>query len=67
MALDKAIRYGKEHRKRYYGAKAISRSCRNHGTCSYCLSNRIYQAKKENTRIYHQLMEYWDNKGEENV
>ena len=40
MSLDKAIKYGKEHRKPYTGAKSFDYSCRNHGTCSYCSSNR---------------------------
>lgn len=31
MSFDKAIQYGKEHRKPYKGAKAIDKTCRNHG------------------------------------
>jgi len=31
MSLDKAIKYGKEKRKKYYGAKAVDHTCRNHG------------------------------------
>ena len=31
MSLDKAILYGKERRRPYTGAKAIDRTCRNHG------------------------------------
>jgi len=46
MSLDKAIRYGKEKRKPYYGSKAVDCSCRNHGSCSYCLSNRLHRHKK---------------------
>ena len=45
--LDKAIKSGKEHRKPYYGSKAFSYSCRNHGTCKWCKSNRLYQSEKE--------------------
>ena len=43
MSLDKAIEHGKEHRKPYIGAKAIDCTCRNHGSCSWCMSNRLYQ------------------------
>lgn len=46
MALDKAIIHGKEHRKVYYGAKAIDRTCRNHGSCPYCAENRQYKNRK---------------------
>ena len=46
MSLDKAIEYGKEKRKPYTGAKAIDCSCRNHGTCEWCKSNRLYQQLK---------------------
>lgn len=46
MSLNKAIESGKEHRKRYRGAKAIDPYCRNHGLCSYCRGNRLYSSKK---------------------
>lgn len=46
MSLDKAIEHGKEKRKPYYGSKAIDCSCRNHGTCEWCLSNRTIQQQK---------------------
>lgn len=46
MSLDKAIEHNKEHRKKYYGAKSIDRTCRNHGTCPYCQENRTYKSKK---------------------
>lgn len=41
MALDKAIKHGKEHRKPYMDIRP--RSCRNHGDCPFCLSNRIHK------------------------
>ncbi len=40
MSLDKAIEYGKEHRKPYYKF-AGDRSCRPHGGCSWCRGNRL--------------------------
>lgn len=43
MSLDKAIEHGKEKRKPYRGAKAIDCTCRNHGSCKRCESNRLYQ------------------------
>lgn len=46
MSLDKAIRYGKEHRKPYKKAKAVDSSCRNHGTCAFCRSNRTHKVDK---------------------
>ena len=55
--LDKAIQYGKEHRKPYYGAKAIDRSCRNHGGCSYCQGNRLYKNKKREQKMLDRLKE----------
>lgn len=36
----------KDRRKNLTGAKSIDSSCRNHGTCSYCLSNRTISSKK---------------------
>lgn len=46
MSLDKAIEHGKEKRKPYKGAKAIDCTCRNHGSCEWCKSNRLYQQFK---------------------
>ena len=43
MSLDKAIFHGKEKRKPYTGAKAIAKSCRNHGSCSWCRENRLHK------------------------
>lgn len=43
MALDKAIKSGKEHRKPYRGSKSIDCSCRNHGSCPYCEANRKHK------------------------
>ena len=47
MALDKSIKSGKEHRKPYKGAKAIDKTCRNHGSCPYCQGNRKHKEKKK--------------------
>ena len=46
MTLDKAIEYGKEHRKQYYGSKAVDKSCRNRGDCDWCKGNRLHNSKK---------------------
>lgn len=43
MSMDKAIASGKEHRKPYYKAKAIAKSCRNHGSCLWCELNRKHK------------------------
>ena len=47
MSMDKAIKYGKEHRKQYYGTKAIDKTCRNGGSCQYCQMNRKYKFLKK--------------------
>ena len=46
MGLEKAIKHGKEHRKSYYGAKAVDQTCRNHGSCPWCMGNRLYYRRK---------------------
>jgi len=42
VSFNKAIKSGKEKRKPYRGAKSYDVSCRNHGSCDYCKSNRIH-------------------------
>lgn len=46
MSLDKAIEHKKEHRKPYRGSKAIDCTCRNHGSCDWCLENRLFSSKR---------------------
>ena len=48
MSLNKAIKHRKEHRKEYHGAKAIDKTCRNHGSCSWCEGDRRYKEYKLN-------------------
>lgn len=47
MSLDKAIKHGKEKRKKYYGAKACDPWCRNHGNCWICRRNRFHKRMVE--------------------
>ena len=63
MSLDKAIQYGKEKRVQYRRSLAFDRSCRNHGNCGYCESNRTIQAQREKGRLHGQEDEYygWHN------
>lgn len=46
MSLDKAIEHGKEHRKQYYGAKAVDSTCRPHGGCPWCEGNRLHKHQR---------------------
>lgn len=46
MSLTKAIEHGKEHRRKYTGAKSVDKSCRNHGTCTWCQGNRHHKNDK---------------------
>lgn len=43
MSLDKAIYYGKEHRKPYHRSGRFDYSCRPHGGCPYCWHNRFHK------------------------
>lgn len=51
MALDKAIKHGKEHRKPYRGSKSIDRTCRNHGGCGWCEENRKHKFRDRHPRM----------------
>ena len=59
MTLDKAIEYNKEHRKQYHGAKAIDKTCRNHGSCDWCKENRLYQHKKQLESVDDKIDEFY--------
>lgn len=60
MSLDKSITHGKEHRKPYQGAKAIDRTCRNHGSCEWCKGNRTHKNKKRELKVIQEVRE-WEN------
>lgn len=64
MSLDKSIEHGKEKRKPYYGAKAIAKSCRNHGggakyQCDWCLGNRMHKNRVREAK--HNSREEWED------
>ena len=63
--LFKAIYYGKEHRKPYYGSKDFDRTCRNHGGCPWCLENRMYKDIKKIEKMLDMMAEFEYNKDEE--
>jgi len=58
MSLLKSIYYGKEKRKPHYGSKTFDYSCKNHGSCPACLSNRKYQETKVKDDSKEQLNEF---------
>ena len=59
MSLSKAIKYNKEHRKPYYGSKAIDKTCRNHGGCPWCEGNRMYKNIKRIQSIDSQIQDFF--------
>ena len=58
MSNDKAIEHGKEHRKPYRGSKAVDRTCRCHGGCAYCESDRLHNARCKEEMADDKLKEY---------
>lgn len=61
MGHEKAIKSGKEHRKPFRGSKVWDCSCRNHGSCSYCLSNRMHSHRKNRMKLDGQEAEFVDH------
>lgn len=59
MSLDKGIKYGKENRKQYTNSKLFDSSCRNHGSCKWCESNRLYKVNKKIEETDQKLREYY--------
>lgn len=58
MSLDKAIKYGKEKRKHYYGCKSFDATCRNHGSDTYMVKGRLHSRTKAEQRANAQLKDY---------
>jgi len=51
------------YKKKYTGAKAFDKTCRNNGSCPYCKSNRTYKNNKKST-LDEELKEYYKEKDE---
>lgn len=58
MSLDKAIQHNKEYRKPFYGSKRFDATCRCHGSCSYCVDNRLFASKRNRFRVEEELEEW---------
>ena len=61
MSLDKAIKYGKEKRKPYRGAKACDPNCRNNGDCDACRKNRQHNTTRKTQGMEFAIREIWQN------
>ena len=59
MSFNKNYPNRKDWRKPYRKAKACDSSCRNHGGCGYCESNRFHSATVRETKAEEQLKEYF--------
>ena len=46
MSFYKQYKNRKDKRKQYYDSRRFDTSCRNHGACGYCLSNRTHANKR---------------------
>lgn len=62
MSLDKAIKHHKERRHPYKGAKAVDKTCRNHGSCDWCMSNRLHNSKSKVASAEGQIKEYQEHR-----
>ena len=58
MSMTKAIQYGKEHRKPYYGSKCIDPMCRNHGGCEWCYMNRMHKFIKRTNQMKKEMRDF---------
>ena len=52
--------HNKTVRHPYTGSKAIDKSCRCHGGCEWCLSNRIHKYKKKQVQMEQKERDYLD-------
>lgn len=66
MSLNKAIQYGKEHRKPWRKSKAFDYSCHNHGSCPWCKNGRLHFDRKRRLAADIDLKNWRDGNDEEN-
>ena len=63
MAMHKAIKSGKEHRVEYGTkgqpyCKAVDKTCRNHGSCPWCLGNRKNKEKNKDKLAKKEIQDF---------
>lgn len=58
--LYKAIEFGKEKRKPYYGIKAKNKTCRNHGSDNWAVNNRVFFDKKARMAAEMQIEDFFN-------
>jgi len=44
--FDNRLGQNKDRRKQYYDSRRINVTCRNHGSCKYCISNRTFSRRR---------------------
>lgn len=59
MSLDKAVKSGKEKRKPFAKSEEFDKTCRSHGSCNYCRSNRTHRYAKQALTI-REVESEWD-------
>ena len=57
MPFENAYPGRKDWRRTYCGARAVDRTCRNHGSCPYCLGNRMHATRQRNDAAEELLVE----------
>jgi hypothetical protein len=66
MRLQKAIEHRKERRRPFYDSRRLDRTCRAHGSCSWCEENRrrqwlrLEEAARQEALCLEELREAWD-------
>ena len=66
MAMHKAIKSGKEHRVEYGTkgqpyCKAVDPTCRNHGSCPWCLDNRTKKERNKDEIAKKEIQNFKNN------
>jgi|LakMenEpi03Aug12_release.lakeMendotaPanAssembly.Ray.scaffolds.fasta_scaffold3199488_2 hypothetical protein len=50
----------KSYKKPYTKSKRFDKTCRNHGSCSWCYNNRMHKSLKKIYPMHYELMEHED-------
>lgn len=62
MSFEKDYPNRKDWRKPYRRAAKYFKSCRPHGSCSFCVDNRLYQDRKQRL-ITNEKLKEWEREG----
>lgn len=51
----------KDRRKPYFDSRAVDKTCKNHGSCPWCIGKRVHKVRKKLVALEDQLRDLYED------